>query len=441
MTAVHSRDLDIYIARQFKKSVSDDSNVYLTFGNTTPWTNESNPPNANTTIVTYYQTWKSMVGGKKINGSDIHHVIPRYNWTSNTVYFAYDDVYTTDYLITSNSKFYVITDEFNIYKCIANNYGKASTFKPTSTNPASVFQTADQYTWKYMYTLTGEEQLRFTTGSFIPVKTLAADNNSLQWQVQDAAVFGAINNILVTNAGTGYTSNNISVTIKGDGRFANAYAIRNVTTSTIQSIVVDTKGSGYTHATAIITSSLGSGATARVVIDPPKGHGADALHELGGSFLMLNVKLDGTEDGKLPVVNDYRQISIIENPLVYGETNVISNLAFSQVTTLSLGSGLTATNYTQDEIVYQGSDLANATYKGIVTEWDSANSLLKITNVEGTPTAQLIIGNTSTTSRYVSSVTNPDLEPYSGYLLYKDNIVAIERAEDQSEDFKIVLSF
>jgi hypothetical protein len=441
MTAVHSRDLDIYIARQFKKSVSDDSNVYLTFGNTTPWINESNPPNAGTSVVTYYRTWKSMVGGKKINGSDIHHVIPRYNWTSNTVYFAYDDIYTTDYLITSNSKFYVMTDEFNVYKCIANNYGKASTFKPTSTNPASVFQTADQYTWKYMYTLTGEEQLRFTTGSFIPVKTLAADDNSLQWQVQDFAVFGAINNILVTGAGTGYTSNNISVTIRGDGRFANAYAIRNVTTSTIQSIVIDTKGSGYTYATATITSSLGSGATARVVIDPPKGHGSDALHELGGSFLMLNVKLDGTEDGKLPVVNDYRQISIIENPLVYGETNVISNLAFSQVTTLSLGSGSTATDYTQDEIVYQGSDLANATYKGIVTQWDSANSLLKITNVEGTPTAQLLIGNTSTTSRYVSSVTNPDLEPYSGYLLYKDNIVAIERAEDQSEDFKIVLSF
>jgi hypothetical protein len=441
MTAIHSKDLDIYIAKHFRNAISVSSNVYLAFGNSTPWVNESNPPNANSNIVTYYQTWKSMIGGKKINGSDIRHAIPRYNWTSNTTYFAYDDVYTVDYLLQSNSKFYVITDEFNVYKCIANNYGKASTYKPTSTNPASTFQTADQYTWKYMYTLTGEEQLRFTTGAFIPVKTLISDDNSLQWQVQEDAVFGALNNIIVTNVGTGYTSNNISVTIKGDGRFANAYAIRNVTTSTIQSIVIDTKGSGYTHATATITSSRGSGATVRVVIDPPGGHGSDSLHELGGSYLIINAKLDGTEDGKLPVVNDYRQISIIENPLVYGTTNVISNLAFSQVTTLTLGSGSTATNYTQDEIVYQGSDLANATYKGVVTEWDSANSLLKITNVEGTPTAQLIIGNTSTTSRYVSSISDPDLEPYSGYVLYKDNIVAIERAEDQAEDFKIVLSF
>jgi hypothetical protein len=439
MTAIHSKDLDIYIAKHFRNAVSVSSNVYLAFGNSTSWVNESNPPNANSSVITYYQTWKSMIGGKKINGSDIRHVIQRHNWTSNTVYFAYDDIYPTHFF--SNTKFYVVTDEFNVYKCIANNYGKASTYKPTSTNPASIFQTADQYTWKYMYTLTGEEQLRFTTGRFIPVKTLESDDNSLQWQVQEAAVFGAINNILVTNTGTGYTSNNISVTIRGDGRFANAYAIRNVTTSTIQSIVIDTKGSGYTYATATITSVRGTGATVRVVIDPPGGHGSDALHELSGSFLMINAKLDGTEDGKLPVVNDYRQISIIENPLVYGTTNVISNLAFSQVTTLTLGSGSTTTDYTQDEIVYQGSDLANATYRGTVTEWDSANSLLKITNISGTPTAQLIIGNTSTTSRYVSSVTDPDLEPYSGYILYKDNIVAIERAEDQAEDFKIVLSF
>jgi len=53
----------------------------------------------------------------------------------------------------------------------------------------------------------------------------------------------------------------------------------------------------------------------------------------------------------------------------------------------------------------------------------------------------LIIGQTSAATRYVGSVTDPDCKPYSGYLLYKDNITAIERAEDQNEDFKIVLSF
>ena len=440
MSSKFFKDLEVYTAKRFKDSVSS-SNVYLTFGRVVAWPNENNPTEATTSDDATYPSWKYMIGGKKINGSDIRHVVPRHNWTNNTVYYAYSSRVNSTDLKNPNTAMYVITDEFNVYKCIANNYGKASTQKPTSTNPASVFQTADQYTWKYMYTLTGEEQLRFTTSSFIPVKTLLSDDNSLQWQVQQDAVFGAINSILVSTGGTGYTSNSISVNIKGDGSFANAYAVRNVITSNIQSIVVDTKGSGYTYANVSITSSHGSGANAYVVIDPPGGHGSDALHELGGSYLMINVKLDGTEEGKLLVKNDYRQIHILENPLVYGDTNVASNLVFSQLTVLSLGSGLTATDYSLDETVYQGSDLANATYKGVVADWDSANSLLKLTNVEGTPTSQLIIGNTSTTSRYVSSVSDPDLQPYSGYILYKDNIVAIERAEDQSEDFKIVLSF
>jgi hypothetical protein len=441
MASVYSKDLEVYVAKQFKDSVSGAANVYLTYGRISPWINESSPPQSTLSDNDFYAMWKNMIGGKKINGSDIRHVMHRNDWTANTVYYAYDHLTDSLTLKTANTPMYVITDEFNVYKCIANNYGKPSTYKPTATNPASVFQTADQYTWKYMYTLTGEEQLRFTTKDFIPVKTLGSDDNSLQWQVQQDAVFGAINSILVTSGGTGYTSNNISVTITGDGRFANAYAVRNVTTSRIQSIIIDNKGSGYTYANVSFKSSHGSSAAARVIIDPPGGHGSDALHELGGSYLMLNVKLDGTEDGKLPVVNDFRNISIIENPLIYGTSNAISNLAFAQVTTLSLGSGSTATNYALDEIVYQGSDLANATYKGTVTQWDSANSLLRLINVEGALTSQLIIGNTSTSSRYVSSVTDPDLERYSGYILYKDNIVAIERAEDQSEDFKIVLSF
>ena len=439
MASTYSKDLEVYAAKQFRNSVST-SNVYLTFGYQTPWVNESLPPEANTSVDSLNESWKNMVGGKRITGNDIRHVIPRFNWTSNTTYIAYDNNQGRA-LKTANNQFYVITDDFNVYKCIANNYNNPSTYKPTSTNPATVFQTADKYTWKYMYTLTDEEQLRFMTQSFIPVKTLSADDNSLQWQAQFDAVPGALNSILIFNSGVGYTSNNISVAITGDGRFANAYAVRNLTTSTIDSIVIDNKGSGYTYANVKITSTRGNNATARAVIDPPGGHGSDALSELGGSYLMINVKLDGSEGGLMSTHNDYRQISIIESPMVYGTTNLISNLVFSQVTTISLGQSSSTIDYVEDEIVYQGTDLANATFKATVVEWDSANSLIKLNNVEGSPAAQLLIGNTSTLARYVSSVKDPDLKPYTGHLLYKDNITAITRAEDQSEDFKIVLSF
>lgn len=441
MASTYSKDFEVYIAKQFKDSFSASSGIYLTFGRSRPWPNENNPPQANTSDASFDEVWKDMVGGKKINGNDVRHVLPRHDWTSNTVYVAYDNLTDSRQLKSANSQFYVITDEFNVYKCIANNYGQPSTYKPTSTNPSSQFQTADKYVWKYMYSLTGEEQLRFTTKDFFPVRTLLADDNSLQWQVQEGAIAGAIHNILIQNTGVGYTSNNISVVINGDGFFANAYAVRNVFTDQIDSIVVDNKGSGYTYANVKINSLLGNGAIVRAIISPPGGHGSDALYELGGSYLIINPQLDGTEGGILVTENDYRRIAIISDPYVYGTSNVSSNQAFSQLTTISLAQSSSVVDYILDEVVYQGTNLANATYKGVVIGWDSANSLIKLNNVEGLVSSALLSGNTSSASRYVSAITDPDLEPYSGYVLYKDNLVAIERATDQTEDFKIVLSF
>jgi len=440
MASVYSKDLEVHSAEQFIKSFNDD-NIYLTFGYQSPWTNELNPNQANTAVTSFYETWRYMIGGKLITGNDLRHVIPRINWTSNTTYIAYDQNQNS---LTkgANTAHYVVTDDFNVYKCIANNYGKPSTYKPSSTNPGIVFQTADQYYWKYMYTLNNDDLLRFTTESFIPVRTLGLDDNSLQWQVQDTAVFGAINSILVTNQGNGYLYQNaISVVITGDGQFANAYAVVNNQSQKVESIVVDNFGSNYTYANVAINTLVGTGATSRAIISPPGGHGSDALHELGGSYVMLNVELNGDENGFITTLNDYRQITLLKNPLVFGTSNIATNLAFTQATSIVLSESSSTTNYLQDEIVYQGPNLANATFTALVVAWDSANSILKLNNVKGLPLAQPITGYTSAASRYVGSVSDPDYSPYSGYLLYKDNITAIERAEDQNEDFKIVLSF
>jgi|LakMenEpi03Aug12_release.lakeMendotaPanAssembly.Ray.scaffolds.fasta_scaffold35094_4 hypothetical protein len=443
MASVRSKDLGIFVAKQFRESVSEpsSSNLYLTFGRSFSWTNDSNPPQANTSEASVYDVWRNMIGGKRITGNDIRHVVPRFNWTNNTVYTAYSDLADSKDYKNANTAFYVLTDEFNVYKCIANNYGTASITKPTSTNPVGQFQTSDKYVWKYMYSISAEDQERFLTDSFMPVKTIVTDDNTLQYQVQDNAVDGAIHDIILVNRGAGYTSNNITVNITGDGLFANARAIRNTVTFQIDSILVDSKGSGYTFANVRITANSGAGANARAIISPPGGHGADPLYELGGSYLMIDTKINNREGGVLTVANDYRQVAIIENPFVFASTNTISNTVVSQLTVLSMAESSSTTNYQEDELVYQGSTLANATFKGTVVEWDFANSKLKLSNVVGTPSSDLITGNTTTTTRYVSSILQPDMEPYTGKLLYIDHIVPIERSIDQNEDFKILLSF
>ena len=440
MSSIRTKSLSIFAAKQFKESVSEpsSSNVFLMFGRCEPWDNESSPDQANSSTSTIYSVWKRIIGGKRITGNDVRHAIPRQNWNSGTIYNAYDDLTsTTD---DANNKCYVVTDDFNVYKCLANANGVTSTTKPTSTITTIHFQTADKYIWKYMYTLSSEEQLRFLTDDYMPVKTLSLDDGSSQWDVQTNAVDGGIHVIKVENGGSLYTdNNNISIAITGDGSGANAFAKTNVSSNVITEIIVDNPGDDYTYASVSITAGNGAGAIARAIISPPKGHGSDPLTELGGSYLIANIQFDGNEDGVLTVANDFRQVSMIEDPHVKGTTNTTANLVVSQVMVLTL-NGVSA-NYIEDEWVYQGPSIDAFDFRGRVVEWDSANSIVKINNTEGTPTSDLLNGATSAASRYLVSVTQPDLEPCSGKLLYVDNITPIERAADQIENFQIVLRF
>ncbi len=441
MSSVHSKYLQVFNAKQFKESVSEPSasNVYLTFGRSVAWPTESSPPQANTSVNTFYEVWNNMIGGKRISGNDIRHVVPRFDWTANTVYVAYDDRADSKILKSDTSKFYVVTDDWNVYKCIANNYGANSVSKPTSISTTTDVQSEDGYIWKYMYTVSSEEQLRFVTTDYIPVKTLTVNDGSLQWQVQNNAIKGGIHSIVLSDFGSGYTANDITVTIVGDGQDASAIAVRNTVSNTVSSIVMTNRGINYTYANISLTSATGEGAIARAVVSPKNGHGSDPLVELGGSNLLINTRIKSSENGVLTTENDYRQIALIEDPYTYDGQDLISNTAVNQLTMLTLSG--TSAEYIEDEIVYQGSSLATATFSATVVEWNSSNNQLKVSNIKGAPSSELVNGVTSTAARFLSSVTDPDMRIYTGNLLYTDNISPIERSSDQVEDFKVILKF
>ena len=445
MVSVYSKNLQVYNAQQFKTSIegSDQPHLYLSFGKISSWTNDSSPPQANTSIAAFNDIWKNMIGAKKIQGNDVRLATRRFNWSNNTTYTAYDDCSCSLNMNDANSKFYVVTDEWNVYKCISNNNGKVSNTKPTSTITTASIETADNYIWKYMYTLSDEERMRFTTDSYIPVKTLISDDGSLQWQVQSSSVQGAIESIRMLNYGSSYTTLP-SIAIVGDGVGANAIARINSTSQTVDSVIITNKGSGYTYANVVFTGATGSGASARVVMSPPGGHGHNPEEELGASFIMLNPRVNGSESGKLDVANEFRQVAIMKNPLLKGTTTVASNIALSQTTTLHL-DGSTSTEYIEDETVYQGASVAESTFKGKVASWDSANDVIKLVDIVGTPDANPLVGETSRATNYIlsssGSIILQELEPYSGSLIYTNNVVPIQRAEDQTEDFKIVISF
>ena len=101
----------------------------------------------------------------------------------------------------------------------------------------------------------------------------------------------------------------------------------------------------------------------------------------------------------------------------------------------------TSVEYVEDEWVYQGANFTTAFFRGYVVEWDSGNNIIKLSNTNGTPSKDLLIGANTTAARFVSAITNPTLRPRSGNLLYTDNMTAVQRADDQAEDYKIVLNF
>ena len=126
MVSVYSKNLQVYNAQQFKTSIegSDQPHLYLSFGKISSWTNDSSPPQANTSIAAFNDIWKNMIGAKKIQGNDVRLATRRFNWSNNTTYTAYDDCSCSLNMNDANSKFYVVTDEWNVYKCISNNNGK-----------------------------------------------------------------------------------------------------------------------------------------------------------------------------------------------------------------------------------------------------------------------------------------------------------------------------
>ena len=195
--------------------------MYLFIGKVTSWDDDSTPPAPTDAVAnTHYENWRDMIAAKKITSSDVSHVIPRKNWTNNTSYFAYTHTEAT----LDSQDFYVMTDDYNVYKCLSNSYttstgtvATTSTVKPTGTG-TSILSTADGYKWKFMYQISAADALKFVTPNYIPVDTVRRANGHLantfdnspgqnQFDVETAAASsgnGAIEVIHMTNRGAQY---------------------------------------------------------------------------------------------------------------------------------------------------------------------------------------------------------------------------------------------
>ena len=497
MPAIITNKFRLNNAEQFHESFSEPANniYYLGIGRPQAWGTstradgrtdyegtDSNPTTPGDTVINEFYTFDELIAAKRITGSDISFVIPRRNWTSGTVYDIYRHDYgeyttgSTSTRITStsgattllDSTFYVLSSDRNVYKCLNNNNGATVSDEPTgvSTTPIT---TTDGYIWKYMYTLSAAQQSNFLSTDFMAIAT-NANAGTDHLNVISNAVDGAIDIIKIKSAGSGGTNGTFSnIPIRGDGTGGLCEVV--VLGGAVSSVTVTTRGTGYTFGTVSNAQIVSAGSTSLsgseldVIIPPKGGHGANALEELGGFFVMLNTSIEGNEStnsGDFSAVNDFRKIALLRDPTK--SSSAVTSTTARLTKAIKIAASPTPGTFTVDEEINQSTTGA----VGKVVEWDSVNGILyyiqtrhndagidsngNLTDFSG---ANVITGQSSsatgTPDTSVSSTVNnvifasgysvPEIDHDTGDVLYVENRTPITRAVDQTENIKLIIEF
>ena len=133
MAAIITNKFRIHNAEQYIEAFSEASgtNIYLFIGRPQPWSDDTSPPTPVDNNDTSFNAYDDMVAMKRVTASDVVHAVVRRDWTSGTVY----DEYAHDYSSTNSAAsgatslsaatYYVLTDDYNVYKVINNNNGGA----------------------------------------------------------------------------------------------------------------------------------------------------------------------------------------------------------------------------------------------------------------------------------------------------------------------------
>lgn len=343
----------------FKEEVSNNFESiakYIFIGNSNPYANNDNDiPIYKNCPRDEKLAWDNMFAAKQITTLDVQTVLPRKQWIPNIVYKQYDDIIDLNDLVSDEinvKSMFVVSNTFNVYKCLDNNNGNPSTIEPTgdyNTSNGFIF-TDDNYVWKYMYNV--KEYNKYLTYEWIPVPSSI---NELEYNTNENNIInGTLNKVIITNPGSGYydtivtayrfeqnqsiirlvhlegvekdmsisadqlfvgtyikdidpssntvilslpsRSNSITdVPVRVSTRFVingdgnNDFVVEAESSNTINRVKTFSIGTNYSYADVIIYGT-GIGANARAIISPINGHGYNPAKELGAKNIMITTK-------------------------------------------------------------------------------------------------------------------------------------------------------
>ena len=529
MSAIVTDQFRILNANNFVESVENTNNSYYVFvglsnptgagslvgyGRSANW--NSNTPSPIDSFAYRSHTSDTMMFGKKVSSANIRRIIRRVDWVSGNRYEIYRDDYSAQNqspLTAANrlydANYYVLNSDFKVYICIDNGstgtnpLGNVSQDEPTFTDlePSKAGNSGDGYVWKYLFTVSPSDIIKFDSTEFITVPNNWSTSTDSQIRAVrengDSNVNeNQIKHVYIEKAGNNYANGlGQEVDIIGDGTGAKARV--DVVNGSITDVTVSAGGKGYTYGLVdlgTLNSNVTSANQAKLIpiIPPGLGHGSDVYTELGTDRVIVYARFDdSTKD--FPIDTKFSQGGIVKNPTKVGTSVTYTDNTYSslpavkfetvsgtpevgeeikQVLAISPNIGKVAKGYIAsydvetkvmkyfrdrslhfNRTTYDHTDYTGISTSGRIYEFETGQNA---NNIEGTSSSfngAISINFSGITTNpngnklinlgtnFVSGLSDSEINKGSGEIVYLDNRPVIVRNSRQKEDIKIILEF
>ena len=517
MSAIVTDQFRILNASNFVDSIESNS-YYITlglanpvaagYGRTSDW--NTNPPSPTDNLSYAGHTGDTILFGKKITSANVRRIVRRIDWTAGTKYEIYRDDYSvqnrapiTNAARLYDANYYVMNEDYRVYICIENGSsgtnpkGNVSQDQPTFTDlePSRAGDSGDGYIWKYLFTISPSDIIKFDSTDYITVPNNWDTSSDAQIRAMRESGDSTVNEnqiktVYIDDAGGNYANGlGQEMNIIGDGEGGKVRV--DVEGGKITNTVVVSGGKNYSYA-LVDLGSINSNTTSTPahlipIIPPSRGHGHDIYKELGTDRVLVYARFDdSTKD--FPVDTSFAQVSIVKNPTAVGTSNTFTDNNFNGLSAFKFNN-VTGTPKVGEKIEQT---VQNGTAKafGYVASFDTETKVLKYftdrslfynqttkdqqdytgISTNGRPYAfesssNLISGQTSAftgaiDTAFAGIATNPtgvkqinlgvsftagmavpEINKGSGEVIYLDNRASIARNARQKEDIKVILEF
>ena len=514
MAALITDDFRLFNADNFIESVTDPNNSYYIFvglpnpvgegyGRSTNWNND--PPQPIDNFAYLRHCYDTMMYGRRVTPGNIKRVIRRNNWVKGTRYDQYRDDYSVNNVSPNtgstrlyDANYYVINSEFKVYICLSNGSngnnpkGAGSEDEPNfiDTEPSAAGSSGDGYIWKYLFTVSPSDVIKFDSTDFITVPNDWGTTDNSQIVAIRESGDSIINDsqlkqIYVENQGVGYAGGvGQELPIIGDGD--GARAIIDVNSGRITNAIIAKGGKGYSWGLVdlgTINQSATQAAKLDVIIPPSRGHGFDIYQELGTDRVLVYARFDDSTND-FPIDTQFAQIGLIRNPSLNGSNQIFTENTFTACDSLKMLSF--SGDVEVGDVVFQTT--SEGTARGYIVSFDKETKVLKYiqdrslsynpvtydntdyvgittsgrkfsfeSNVNPVTTDTGFLATVDTTFNgstetvgsksvelgveFTNGVAVSEINRQSGQILYLDNRPVVPRNPRQKEDVKIILEF